>query len=99
MTDLLLKTNHPTQHTVNLLQAAVQVMVERLEQSHQLTRKNLERFETKYNVSSEQFIQTLTAEDLDGQDLEYTEWQGEYLFLLEIEQDLAILNSLEYVAE
>jgi hypothetical protein len=99
MSSVLLKTPDHPQRTATLLQSAVQAMIERLERSLQLTRKNLETFEAKYQVPSAQCFQTLTAEDLEGGDLEYVEWQGEYQFFLEIEQDLNILKSLEYVPQ
>jgi len=99
MADVLLKTSEQPQRAATLLQAAVQGMIDRLERSLQLTRRNLEVFEAKYHVSSEQFLQTLGAEDLEGQDLEYMEWQGEYQFFLEITQDLKILKGLEYVPQ
>ena len=99
MAAVLLKTPDQPQRTATLLQFAVQVMIGQLERSFRLTRKNLETFEAKYNVSSEQFLQTLTAEDLEGGDLEYIEWQGEYKFFLEIEQDLHLLKGLEYVPQ
>ena len=99
MANVLLKTLDQPHRTAILLQSAVQAMIDRLERSRQLTRKHLERFEHKYQISSEQFLQTLTAEDLEGGDLEYVEWQGEYKFFLEIEQDLNILKGLEYVPQ
>lgn len=99
MTNVLLKTPEQPQRAATLLQDAVQTLIDRLERSLQLTRRNLEIFETKYQISSEEFIQTLTAEDLDGGDFEYVEWQGEYKFFLEIVQDLKILKGLEYVPQ
>jgi hypothetical protein len=99
MANVLLKTPEQPQRAATLLQDAVQTLIDRLERSLQLTRRNLEIFETKYQISSEEFIQTLTAEDLDGGDFEYVEWQGEYKFFLEIVQDLKILKGLEYVPQ
>ncbi|MGA1285631.1 MAG: hypothetical protein ACO34J_16455 [Prochlorothrix sp.] len=99
MADVVLKTPDQPQRTATLLQSAVAAMIGRLERSLELTRRNLEQFEVKYQVSSDQLLVTLAAEDLEGGDLEYVEWQGEYRFFLEISQDLEILKGLEYAPQ
>jgi hypothetical protein len=53
----------------------------------------------KGRTGSKQFQDTLAAEDMEGGDLEYIEWMGEYQFFLELEEKIQSLKSLEYVNE
>ena len=63
-----------------------------------LARKRLKRFETKYNVSSDKFINEWSAEDLKGEDLEYVEWAGEYQLFSRLNDRLVVLESIKNVA-
>jgi len=69
-----------------------------LKYSLNLAKKRLKKFEIKYNVSSEKFINEWSAEDLKGKDLEYVEWAGEYQLFSRINERLVVLNSIENVA-
>ena len=40
------------------------------------TRRRLAGFEERYAISTDRFLAEMTAEDLEGGDLEYVEWAG-----------------------
>ena len=61
------------------------------EYSRQQARKRLDYFEQKYHVTSEEFIKAWVAEDLEGKDMEYVEWAGEYHYFFNVEKDLKIM--------
>ncbi|MCL1471146.1 hypothetical protein [Argonema antarcticum] len=85
------------ERATEMIKNAIGKKIALLEHSRQHTRKNLEKFENKYNITSEKFIDEWAAEDLEGKDMEYVEWAGEYHCLISIDEDLKVLNSLEYV--
>ena len=62
-----------------------------------LSKKRLLKFEKKYNVSSEIFIRDWVAEDLEGKDMEYVEWAGEFELALRLNDRLTTLTSIEHV--
>lgn len=70
----------------------------RLEYSIKLAEKRLLKFEKKYNVSSEKFITEWCAEDLEGKDLEYVEWAGEYHLSIRLNERLDALKSIQRVS-
>jgi hypothetical protein len=49
----------------------------RLRASIERTKRSLAEFETRYGVNTADFLKEMTAEDLEGGDLEYVEWAGE----------------------
>ena len=63
---------------------------QRLTLGHSLerTRKKLQQFEQRYNVETAYFLDSMTAEDLQGGDMEYVEWAGEAQILALLEHDL-----------
>jgi hypothetical protein len=58
----------------------------------------MKRFEDKYNISSDTFINEWSAEDLKGEDLEYVEWAGEYQLFSRLNERLVVLKSIENAA-
>ena len=82
-----------------MIKDAIAKKIALLEHSRQQYRKRLEKFEQKYNITSEYFIKEWAAEDLEGKDMEYVEWAGEYKLYLLLEEDLKILKGLEYAAK
>jgi len=92
-----LKTDTPDK-AVKVLKEALEIEALRLKYSLNLAKKRLKRFETKYNVSSEIFINEWSAEDLKGKDLEYVEWAGEYQLFSRLNERLIVLKSIENVA-
>jgi hypothetical protein len=97
MAELILKSNTPAV-AADILKDALAIEASRLKYSLNLAKKRMKRFETKYNVSSEKFINEWSAEDLKGKDLEYVEWAGEYQLFSRLNERLAVLENIENVA-
>ena len=97
MTEIILKTNAPDK-AAHILKEALETEASRIKYSLNLAKKRLERFESKYNISSAKFINEWSAEDLKGQDMEYVEWAGEYQLFSRLNERLEVLESIENVA-
>jgi len=97
MAEIVLKTNKPDK-AAEVLKDALETETLRLKYSFNLAKKRLKRFETKYNISSNKFINEWSAEDLNGEDLEYVEWAGEYQLFSRLNERLVVLKSIENVA-
>ena len=97
MPEIILKTDMPDKAAIILLEA-LETESFRLKQSMKLAKKRLLKFEKKYNVSSAKFINDFSAEDLEGKDLEYVEWSGEYKLSIRLNERLAALKSIKYVS-
>jgi hypothetical protein len=63
-----------------------------LHESIRRTRMKLALFEARYQTTTHSFMANMTAEDLDGGDLEYVEWAGEASMLKWLEAELLELN-------
>ena len=94
MAEIILKTNEP-EKVVGIIFEALETEAKRVKYGLNLAKKRLERFEKKYNVSSDEFIDSWSAEDLKGQDMEYVEWAGEYQLSLQLNERLMALKSIE----
>jgi len=97
MAEIILKTDRPDK-AAEVLKDALGIETLRLKYSLNLAKKRLKRFENKYNISSEKFINDWSAEDLKGKDLEYVEWAGEYQLFSRLNERLVVLKSIENVA-
>jgi hypothetical protein len=97
MAEIILKTNRPDK-APQVLREALETEALRLRYSLNLAKKRLKRFETKYNISSDKFINEWSAEDLKEADLEYVEWAGEYQLFSRLNERLVVLKSIENVA-
>ena len=97
MAEIVLKTNTP-EKAADVLKEALEIEASRLKYSLNIAKKRLKRFETKYNISSEKFINKWSAEDLKGKDLEYVEWAGEYQLFSRLHERFVVLKSIENVA-
>jgi hypothetical protein len=97
MTEIILKTNAPDK-AVDILKEALATEASRIKYSLNLAKKRLKRFETKYKISSDKFINEWSAEDLKGEDMEYVEWAGEYQLFSRLNERLEVLESIENVA-
>ena len=98
MAEIIFKTDNP-EGVTELVKKAIASELCRLENSQKLARKRLDYFEDKYQQRSSLFQDILAAEDMEGGDLEYVEWMGEYQFFLELEEKIQSLKSLEYVSK
>lgn len=96
MTEIILKTNNPD-HASLVVKEALELEKMRVRHSLELTKNRLKRFEKKYNVSSNTFINQWSAEDLKGGDMEYVEWAGEYRFALNLAERFDTLKSIKHV--
>jgi len=97
MGQIILRTNTPEEAS-DILKEALATEASRLKYSLNLAKKRLKRFENKYNIPSEKFINEWSAEDLKDKDLEYVEWAGEYHLFSRLNERLAVLESIENVA-
>ena len=96
MSEIILKTNKPDL-AGEVLTEALATEALRLEYSMLLAKKRLRRFEKKYNVSSDDFINKMSAEDLKGRDMEYVEWAGEYNLAQRLNERIIALKSIKHV--
>ena len=82
--------------TQQLVKSAIDNEIARLELALMTARKRLLSFEDRYGVTSDHFIATLAAEDLEGKDDEYVQWAGEYELWQRLQQKLEQLRQIEY---
>ena len=97
MPEIILKTDMPDQVTKFLVEA-LETETLRLKYSMKLAKRRLSKFEKKYRVNSKEFVKEWSAEDLDGKDLEYVEWAGEYKLSLRLNERLDALKSIQHVS-
>ena len=76
--------------------SAVEAYKIRLRLSIERTKRHLNEFETRYHVTTERFLNEMSAEDLTGGDLEYVEWAGEAKLLKGLEAELGELEHARY---
>ncbi len=96
MPEIILKTDMPDKATKFLVEA-LETETLRLKYSMRLAKRRLSKFEKKYRVTSKEFIKEWSAEDLEGKDLEYVEWAGEYSLSIRLNERLDALKSIKYV--
>lgn len=68
----------------------------RLRSSIARTKRRLATFEERYGADTTHFLHDMTAEDLQGGDLEYVEWAGEAKLLEGLEAELQELEHASY---
>ncbi|NOX62383.1 MAG: hypothetical protein GXP42_10650 [Chloroflexi bacterium] len=96
MSTLYLEPTKQAEKTLPLVRSAIEAEIARLELALEMAQKRLAEFEQRYAVSSEEFMQSMTAEDLNGGDDEYVQWAGEYLLMQRLREKLARLREIEY---
>lgn len=82
--------------TQQLVKSAIDGEIIRLEMALEAAHRRLLVFEEKYGVTSEKFMMTLSAEDLEGQDDEYVQWAGEYQLWQRLQEKVNRLQGIEY---
>ncbi|SLM31856.1 conserved hypothetical protein [Desulfamplus magnetovallimortis] len=87
------------QNVLPIIQSAIVAKVKRVEIGLRKTEQEIQRFETKYHISSEQFMNHYTADDLEGGDDDYVSWMGELKLRQAIWEELELLQSIEYVTQ
>jgi hypothetical protein len=75
---------------------AIESYKARLRAGIERTKRRLTEFEQRYDVDTDRFLREMTAEDLEGGDLEYLEWAGEAKLLQGLEAELAELEHARY---
>ena len=75
---------------------AIESYKARLRASIERTQRRLAEFEQLHGVETAHFLQEMTAEDLEGGDLEYVEWAGEAKLLEGLEAELLELEHARY---
>jgi hypothetical protein len=83
----------------SLIQGAIDREIQQLRLSLENSDRQLQEFETKYQVSSQVFLASWAAEDLEGGDQEYITWLGEIKVRTRIWESLRQLEQIEYVVE
>jgi hypothetical protein len=79
-----------------MVTSAIEHEITRLTLSLSAADKRLAVFEREYDVSSDVFYTTMTAEDLRGGDEEYIRWAGEYELRERLRGRLEELEGLQY---
>jgi len=82
----------------DIIRSAILAEIKRLEIGLKKTETEIKEFEKKYKVSSDVFLARLGAEDLNGRDEEYVQWEGELKVRQRILEDLKKLQEIEYVS-
>lgn len=83
----------PDRQAVRTLQHVLESYQVRLRASIKRTRRRLASFEERYATSTSRFLAEMSAEDLQGGDLEYVEWAGEAKLLAGLEMELRELEN------
>lgn len=71
---------------------ALDAYKQRLRAGIERTRQRLTTFEVRYGVNTDHFLKEMTAEELEGGDLEYVEWAGEVKLLAQLKTELLELE-------
>ena len=87
------------QNVLPIIQSVITAKVKRIEIGLRKTEQEIRKFEAKYHIPSEQFLNNYTAEDLDGGDDEYVSWMGELHLRQAIWEELQLLQNIEYVTQ
>ena len=99
MLQLQIKSDLPDIENIqNLIKTAIESEIKNLQRSLSKTNQILLKFEEKYQVSSDFFIDYWTAEDLEGGDDEYVSWAGEIQIKNKLINALQKLETIEYVS-
>jgi hypothetical protein len=86
----------PDRASVQTVVQALEAYKVRLRASITRTKRRLATFEARYGVDTRHFLHEMTAEDLQGGDLEYVEWAGEAKLLEGLEAELRELEHASY---
>ena len=97
MPEIVLKSDSPDKAVI-ILTEALHTELLRLKYSMKLANKRLSKFEKKYRISSEKFMNEWSAEDMKGKDIEYVEWAGEYKLSMLLSERLNTLKSIKHVS-
>ena len=85
-------------NTIPLIQSAISSKINRLLISLDQTQQERVHLEHKYHYSSVEFLNQLTAEDLDNDD-DYITWSGELKMKEILEDEINQLKNIHYVTK
>lgn len=97
MTILQIKSDTDS-NTMDIIKAAIQSELRRLEIGLEKTEKKIAMFESEYKISSESFLKKFTAENMKDGDSEYISWAGELKIREKILTDINRLKEIQYAA-
>ena len=86
----------PDRESIQTVVQALEAYKVRLRASITRTKRPLATYETRYGMDTTHFLHEMTAEDLQGGDLEYVEWAGEAKLLEGLEAELRELEHASY---
>jgi hypothetical protein len=84
------------EHAAQTVLQALESYKARLRAGIERTKSRLAQFEERYGVETSHFLQQMTAEDMEGGDLEYVEWAGEAKLLKGLMAELTELEHAHY---
>lgn len=84
----------PDQRKADLVLNALEGYKARLRLNIAASRRALEKFEKRHGVTTDRFLEEMTAEDLEGGDVEYIEWAGEAKLMSRLEDELRDLEDI-----
>lgn len=79
----------------SLVKSALANQLRLLQAGLQRTQQRLERFETKYQLSTSTFMTRFENDELE-ETLDFIEWVGEYNLLKRLEQKIGILQAIRF---
>ncbi len=82
-----------------LIKSAINFEISRLEIGLNKTNREIQKFEQKYQVSSDTFLREYTVENLQGGDDEYISWLGEIKINEKMMEEISQLKAIEYVTK
>ena len=91
---MIMELNNPA--SARTVVEALEIYKRRLRAGIERTREKLITFEDRYRVDTSYFLRAMTAEDLEGGDLEYVEWVGEARLLESLKEELVELDDARY---
>lgn len=96
---LSIRNNENAGKILHLVHNTIDAEINRLNIAIQLAKQKLAIYEEKYQVSSDYFIESMTAEDLKGGDDEYICWAGEFKLYQKLLVKRNILQDIDYASE
>jgi len=94
MADLTVVSTHK-RHLKPVVKAALENELRLLEVGIRQTERNLQRFEEKYHLSTQEFFSRYQNDELE-ETLELAEWVGEYRLLERLKEKAEILRDIRF---
>ncbi|QTA83364.1 Uncharacterized protein dnl_57660 [Desulfonema limicola] len=86
-------------NAIPIIQNAIEAKMKRTEIGFRKTEQEIRRFEKKYNMLSDKFLNSCTADDLTGGDEDYISWIGELKLREALLEELKTLHEIEYIPQ